>query len=221
MVVCPSCESTNIRNDYKPAPLILRMLGIRALLCDHCNRQFKAFCPVSPKRTSKSGKPSRDRISTGGSAEIGPLAPRVDLGQLRRNVAEAQAQQADSLRRVQLSLKPSESGEVVAGQEIPIQHDLKTQVLKLHAQSAKEAPRKQAAQAHSNSTLECSECGSRNVKQRHRSAIERAALALTDHKAFNCRDCGASFYAKQDDKDRGVNIADAGMLPGLSPDGKG
>jgi hypothetical protein len=223
MVVCPSCNSSRIRNDYKPAPLWLRLIGIRALLCDHCNRQFKAFCPISPKRTLKSGKSRRDQRSN----EISKLAPRVDLGQLRQNVADAQLRQADSIDRMRLSLEPNESGEVVTGQELPVHYDLKTQVLKLHlqgAQGTKDAASDRAGQANPNSALQCSECASHNVKRRHRTAIERAALALTDHKAFSCRDCGASFYAKSDEpheKDHGINVADAGMLSGLSTDGKG
>ena len=232
MVVCPSCNSSRIRNDYKPAPLWSRLIGIRALLCDHCNRQFKTFCPISPKRASKNGKSRRDRH---GGQTVDP-APAVDLGQLRQNVADAQLRQADNIDRMKLSLKPNESGEIVTGQELPVRHDLKTQILKLHSrqeaqqeaqqevQGAKEPARDQAGQTVLNSMLQCSECGSRNVKRRHRTAIERAALALTDHKAFSCRDCGASFYAKGDEpheKDRGINVADASMLSGLSPDGKG
>ena len=43
MVVCPACGSSRIRHDYRPAPFYLRIFLIRGLLCDHCNRQFRAF----------------------------------------------------------------------------------------------------------------------------------------------------------------------------------
>ncbi|MEY4167886.1 MAG: hypothetical protein RIR52_1710 [Acidobacteriota bacterium] len=48
MAICPACGSSRIRNDYRPAPIFLRAIFVRALLCDNCNRQFRAFSPRPP-----------------------------------------------------------------------------------------------------------------------------------------------------------------------------
>ena len=50
MARCPFCGSERIRNGYRLAPLPLRAVGIRELLCDYCNRQFRAFSPWPPKQ---------------------------------------------------------------------------------------------------------------------------------------------------------------------------
>ena len=57
MALCPACGSSRIRNDYKPAPLALRIFFVRAFLCDHCNYQFKVIfdyggVPARPQQGS-------------------------------------------------------------------------------------------------------------------------------------------------------------------------
>jgi hypothetical protein len=47
----------------------------------------------------------------------------------------------------------------------------------------------------------CPECWSKRVKQIHRNSLEKALLSFTDHKAFYCRSCGYSFYAKLENGD--------------------
>lgn len=44
------------------------------------------------------------------------------------------------------------------------------------------------------SGLGCPECRSTRIKRRPRKAIERLIFTFTDHKAYVCRDCQASFY---------------------------
>lgn len=201
MAVCPSCKSTRIRNDYKPAPIWLRVLGIRALLCDHCNRQFRAF----QLRAPRGGRPRSVKRMRGAEAE-------VELNSLRRSVAEAQNEKVESLDRVTLSLHPERSaetvrevaGEVVTGPGLPASRDIRTQVLRLHAQGENvmvERPLVPAvpAPAESNGLPRCSACDSKNVRRRRRTTLERATLTLANLKAFNCRDCGASFYAKYEE----------------------
>jgi len=80
MATCPACGSSKIRNDYRPAPLIWRLLFVRALLCDHCNRQFKAFSLRSPE-SRPSGRPKRKAdtfVSAATGARIGKL---TDIGE--------------------------------------------------------------------------------------------------------------------------------------------
>jgi hypothetical protein len=40
---CPKCGSTRIRRGYKRTPLLMRLVGIYHLLCDHCNLLFTGF----------------------------------------------------------------------------------------------------------------------------------------------------------------------------------
>lgn len=50
---CPKCRSSRIRKGYKPTPLILRLVGIHHLLCNHCNLLFTGFAvPGTVNRTS-------------------------------------------------------------------------------------------------------------------------------------------------------------------------
>jgi hypothetical protein len=51
---CPKCRSSRIRKGYKPTPLILRLVGIHYLLCNHCNLLFTGFAvPGTASRMSK------------------------------------------------------------------------------------------------------------------------------------------------------------------------
>jgi hypothetical protein len=40
---CPKCGSNRIRRGYKRTPLLMRMIGVYHLLCDHCNLLFTGF----------------------------------------------------------------------------------------------------------------------------------------------------------------------------------
>jgi hypothetical protein len=56
--------------------------------------------------------------------------------------------------------------------------------------------------------------------------FERAALTLTDHKAFICRNCDHEFYGKLIEKPATTDVSDAGILSqsgaqsGLSTEGE-
>ena len=71
MALCPSCGSARLRNGYRTAPFPLRLVGIRTLLCDHCNYEFRAFSPLPPK-SSRHRQHKR-------KADVFNNAPAVDL----------------------------------------------------------------------------------------------------------------------------------------------
>jgi ribosomal protein L37AE/L43A len=71
MALCPSCGSPRLRNGYRTAPLPMRIVGFRTLLCDHCNCEFRAFSPLPPK-SSRNKRPKR-------KADVFNDAPAVDL----------------------------------------------------------------------------------------------------------------------------------------------
>jgi hypothetical protein len=186
--------------------LALRLFGIRALLCDHCNHQFKAFSLRAPK--------SRAPRYSHRQAHVSNPAPVVNMDYLNSEVVEAgqltPMTQSDQPRRFTIDMEALRlhsaaqeevNGAIVVDQISPVRRDLRTEITKLYAQGAKN-PARQIGPApnHSSSDLPaCASCGSLNVKRRHRKLMERVAFSATDHKAFICRSCGQSFYARTDD----------------------
>ena len=200
MSVCPSCGSSRIRHDYKPAPLVLRMIGIRALLCDYCNHQFRVFS-LRPQKSRALRHAKR-------KADVFNPAPAVDLNQLNRNVSAEKREPRRAINFDLSNLPNRPAPKEIAGQVMPIRRDLQTEITKLYAQGAKETPQPEdSAQNYAQQPFqECPECGSQNVKRRQRNVLERAALSLTDHKAFACHSCGASFYAKLGEDEREQSV---------------
>jgi len=204
MVLCPACGSSRIRNDYKPAPPALRIFFIRALLCDHCNHQFKAF--------SFAGMPSRSERHPARKATVFNQAPAVDLTRLKDGSdgvkqSESLVQQQQPRRltidlaalRLQSKTQQEVPGAIVADQNSPVRHDLRTEITKLHAQGAKNLRHLKTSEQERPSPSAaaiCTHCGSADVKRRHRTILERMTFSVTNHKAFTCRSCGETFYSK-------------------------
>ncbi len=104
MAQCPSCGSVRLRNGYRTAPLPLRVIGIRTLLCDNCNFEFRSFCPREPKH----GKRQRSKRK----ADVFNAAPVVDLQTLEQpGVAATRRQQpAASFDRAALPVQAAHQG---------------------------------------------------------------------------------------------------------------
>jgi hypothetical protein len=62
---CPKCRSSRIRKGYKPTPLLLRLVGIHYLLCNHCNLLFTGFAVPGTV-----GRSSRKSSGRGGSEGV-------------------------------------------------------------------------------------------------------------------------------------------------------
>jgi len=61
MQICPRCGSTRVRHGYGRERFGLRLIGVRELLCNHCNLSFTRFVlpgmmPKSSRRSKKHGK---------------------------------------------------------------------------------------------------------------------------------------------------------------------
>jgi predicted RNA-binding Zn-ribbon protein involved in translation (DUF1610 family) len=205
MVTCPSCGSSRIRNDYKPAPFYLRIFGIRGLLCDHCNYPFRAFSPLPPKTRRPRGFSQK--------ADVFNAAPTVDFTQLSQNPQSLQKpligtselkvmippqKKLDFI--VSASSPTTQEVRIITEQITPVRTDLRTEITRVSAQAVKprQDDKHQAQPEPSSSSQACPECNSRNVKRRHRNFFERTFLSFTEHKAFACRSCGASFYARNE-----------------------
>jgi len=83
MAHCPACGSHRIRNGYRLAPLALRALGIRELLCDYCNRQFRAFSPRAPKQVVRAKTSSRSSLSIGEAATAATITTATAVDPVR------------------------------------------------------------------------------------------------------------------------------------------
>lgn len=224
MVTCPSCGSSRIRNDYKPAPIVLRVIGIRALLCDNCNFQFRAFSPLPPK-SRRPRNPTR-------KAELFPAAESVPVGKVdleKLDFSAPSTEKREPKLALPLSAKPSSSIQpmqmgvaVAAGQNqpgivsgvvmdqiAPARQDLRTEITRLYTQGANTERAANANQVFqqvgqedgNSSVLACPECESHNVKRRKRNLFEKTFLSFTDHKPYVCRKCEAAFYVKSTKQD--------------------
>jgi len=69
---CPKCRSSRIRKGYKPTPLILRIVGIHYLLCNHCNLLFTGF--AVPGTVNRPGNRGRRENNT---AQKPPNVPKL------------------------------------------------------------------------------------------------------------------------------------------------
>lgn len=61
---CPKCRSRRVRRGYTDTPVLLRMIGVYALLCDNCNLLFKGF--AVPGTVPARGSRRRRRAESGG-----------------------------------------------------------------------------------------------------------------------------------------------------------
>jgi transposase-like protein len=188
MKVCPSCKSSRIRNDYKPAPIYLRVIGIRSLLCDHCNFQFMAFSPLSPKRGKskkrKAGLPNPDQNSVK-IIDLKRLSQQNNQDKIERNSTNGSI----------TTRPPSVVGELVD----EFTKKFSTEVMRLIEENFGKSNNRELTEKEKEEQDKlpiCPECWSKRVKQIHRNSLEKVFLSITDHKSFYCRSCGYSFYAR-------------------------
>jgi transposase-like protein len=240
MVVCPSCGSSRIRNDYKPAPLVLRVIGVRALLCDYCNRQFRAFSPAPPPtralrnntRKLNGSHPTARSLNqiTRGINNIEHSREQTSKEQNgkeqngKEQISKEQIRLELAASRLLVSIEANQDPQIKVdltgfvsrnepqhlngnGSHAPIQPDLRSEIAHLQdLQRVKETQRLDVVNEKHKPSTTCPECGSNWVRRRQRSGLERVVFALTNHKAFICRSCDASFYTRIDDEKNAANI---------------
>lgn len=54
--ICPRCKSSRIQLGFNDAPIMLHLIGVRELLCNNCNLEFKRFVLGRPPRRTISDK---------------------------------------------------------------------------------------------------------------------------------------------------------------------
>jgi len=193
MTVCPSCGSSRIRSDYRPAPLYLRMVCIRALLCDYCNRQFRALSWRAPKsRSLKTGQRKADVFLGSTSQREDRLAEEDSSIQLDRSLLLT-ILQSDEPAKVSTSSHKSLREEIAERLLPAARQSEETGDAQDETQSTSPNTEVQTIEARPSSPA-CPTCGSGRVRRRPRSTLERIALSLTRHRAYQCRVCQTSFY---------------------------
>jgi hypothetical protein len=219
MASCPSCRNRNLRDNYHPAPLIYRLFGIRALICNDCNRQFHAFALRSPTggvdpyaippdelsiearlaelEKSRFGnvQPSVTQSTLQLPAEIGPVAPAT---------VEPPMKTPARRERVTVALRPEHSLEEMAqGKMLSARGESGAHVLKFQSQNNEvrtEHPIELKAAEPNEKLPPCPQCGSYNVRRRLRKRLERVTVAMLDNEAFHCDHCQTPFYSSPEDE---------------------
>lgn len=219
MALCPSCGSARLRNGYRTAPLPLRMVGIRTLLCDNCNFEFRAFCPREPKRGN--GQRSKRK------ADIFNAAPAVDL-QAMDQPGLAAARRKPAAINFDRSALPVHAASPVATYDARpassnLPRDFDDDLMPRPVASAVEGalPGNMRARISSppssvateepliklkedleerrkkGSSQICPQCESHDVSRRHRRLWQRIVFGLTQIRPYRCDNCGHAFYASR------------------------
>ena len=83
MQICPRCGSTRVRHGYGRERFGLRLIGVRELLCNHCNLSFTRFVlpgmmPKSSHRSKKRGKhEAKDATAPTSEQATAPLSTQA------------------------------------------------------------------------------------------------------------------------------------------------
>lgn len=185
MLVCRSCGSSKVRTGYQPPPLLLRLLFVRTMLCDSCNRQFYAFRlrpPVSHREKHRSRRRSN---------AFAPVSAAVDLSRLNQVLPE--------------SILSVENGRVTAPGIATVIEGSDRVEARSRAGGDKQAGHyfedgsgeSEGVQLKQSSRPRCPRCQSIHTRRRHRNPVERVLLLLSENRAYICEGCGKNFYARK------------------------
>src|SRR4028119_1765234 len=54
---CPRCRSPRIQLGFDEPPLVLKLLGVRSLICNNCTLEFRRFAPLTKLERRESREP--------------------------------------------------------------------------------------------------------------------------------------------------------------------
>jgi predicted RNA-binding Zn-ribbon protein involved in translation (DUF1610 family) len=196
MIECPSCGSSRVRSDYRPAPWFLRPLLIRALLCDYCNRQFRSFSWRRPstRQGRDGGRPAdlflRRKERAGLDEEGQDCLPDHQDQKLLLTILRASEETTEPILpgknlRHEIAIREVERQEQPSGgavSEFPPPREMTASLKEV----AVDRP----------VSFSCPSCGSGRVRRRPRTKVERLIFSLTHHRAYQCRECQSSFYRR-------------------------
>lgn len=192
MANCPACRSTRVYKGYRPAPFLLRIFFIHDFLCENCNLQFRGFSLTPPRSRRRKSKKSSDQSPTGsGYAEATSTVAVADALPPNPVIAQANAATASGMSQAlpttpMSSHKNSPPPSTVQGQ------------WQMPAQALEELEGKR--RSHRSHQV-CPTCGATDTERRRRKLWEKVIFVFTTIRAYQCRICGADFYARRQSKE--------------------
>lgn len=191
MANCPACRSTRVYKGYRPAPLFLRIFFIHDFLCENCNLQFRGFSLTPPRSRRRKGKKSSDQSQTSsGYAEAKPSVAATDSLQTNPSMAQANRASASGMSQA----LPATS---MPSHKQPPPHSTVQGQWQMPAQELEQLEGKRRHRSHQ----VCPTCGATDTERRRRKLWEKAIFAFTTIRAYQCRICGADFYARRQNKE--------------------
>jgi len=97
MQICPRCGSTRVRHGYGRERFGLRLIGVRELLCNHCNLSFTRF--VLPGMMPKSSHRSKKRGNHEAKDPTAPASAQSTAPDSTQSTAPASAQSSGKRHR--------------------------------------------------------------------------------------------------------------------------
>ena len=86
---CPRCQSERVQRDYDDAVVVLRLVGLHKLLCNHCGLVFKGFDPLRTTQRAPVDEKQDERRRRRGPrynvhlpAEISLIDDKVQVGKV-------------------------------------------------------------------------------------------------------------------------------------------
>jgi transposase-like protein len=194
MPTCPACKSSKVYEGYRRTSLIGRLLRVHEYLCEHCNLQFQAFSLRSPRAMKRRSRSSDEQFSNFIVKDINkhpspPKQPTADQAAVSHTSAAGHP-------RAEVAPQPPARSDARAAADRPEQPG--GSALNLSALQEKAQHRRSHRSRHV-----CPQCGATDTERRRRRLWERVAFYFTDVRAYACRICGSSFYARRKHKSEG------------------
>ena len=178
MPSCPSCGSSRVRGGYRPPHVLLRVFGIRELLCNDCNYLYRAFSPIPPRTSHKHESRRKAETITQDKPGTRDLTPQVP-----------------PRPRPPPPPPPPAAPPAPPPPPPPQPAIAKPPPLKLDPPEPNE--KRTVGRSHSAGTPRaCPHCGSLDTRRRRRLLWERILLAFSEKRPFRCNGCDESFYSK-------------------------
>ena len=215
MAKCPACRSKRVYKGYRPAPLLLRLIRIHDFLCENCNLQFRAFSILPPRSRSRKGKNSKhhshhqQESQTQTHQHQAPSSMPKMEAQAPINLGESNS--VPQTRRKPLMAKATSAAASSVSQTLPPKKPMTSQndppksepppTIKAQWEMPADVLEELQTKRHAHRSHQvCPSCGATDTERRRRKMWEKAAFAFTNIRAYQCRICGADFYARRKPK---------------------
>jgi transposase-like protein len=195
MATCPACKSSKVYQGYRRTSLIGRIFRVHEYLCEHCNLQFQAFSLRPPRPKKRRHTRSNDEqftafVKNTARAEAAPGLASSARAASAANLAQVNVAAAPPA----MSNQSAQSNEQGAEAETARPQTPSWNLSDLQEQQSKRSSHR--------SRHVCPQCGSTDTERRRRRLWERVAFYFSDIRAYTCRICGTSFYARRKHKSK-------------------